>query len=118
MAKIGYYNTVWVDLTAAPKELRGRCKAHLARLAAAQHGVASGLRIETVDRENGILELKVSWDKQEFRFLFYRNGDIIYVVNFFVKKQPKTPLKEIQTAILRRKEIELDRAEVNHRGFQ
>lgn len=103
---------------AAPKELRGRCKAHLVRLAAAQHGVASGLRIESVDKQNGILELKVSWDKQEFRFLFYRDEDTIFVVNFFQKKQAKTPPKEIHIAVLRRKEIELDRAKIIHSGFQ
>lgn len=92
--------------------MRAKCKVHLTRLGQTQRGVDSGLSIEVVDKENGILELKIKWDKQEFRFLFYRAGGDIFIVNFFQKKTRKTPPSEINLAIQRKRDIGLDQANI------
>ena len=118
MAKLGFYHTVLEDLERTHVDLRGRCKAFLYRLSISQLGVDSGLDIQMVDKDHGILELKIKWNKQEFRILFYRHGGEIYVVNYFQKKKRKTPPNEIKIAISRRKDIELDRKTITYNGLQ
>jgi phage-related protein len=81
----------------------------LDRLANAQPGQASGLRIEKV--HDIITELKVSWNRQEFRFLFFNGpNSTTYIVHFFQKKTQKTPAREIDLAVTRREEILLESA--------
>ena len=64
-----------------------------------------------------IWELKVTWNKQEFGFLFfYGAGGAINFVNFFQKKARKTPLNEVSLANTRMKELQLDQA-VGTRGI-
>jgi phage-related protein len=96
------------ELESAETSLRARCKAHLIRLAEIQPGKASGLRLEKVAK--GISELKVSWNKQEYRFLFSSIKGEIFILVFFNKKTRKTPTSIIDLAESRMREIELDRA--------
>src|SRR5262249_16310437 len=105
MAVIAFYRAVWSELEGSDEGLRGACKARLRRLALAQPGVQSGLRLEKV--HPAITELKVSWNKQEFRLLFFRQQSMVYVVNFFQKKTKKCPPAEIDLAVKRMKEIQL-----------
>jgi phage-related protein len=110
MAVIAFYFRVWEDVDGSPSGLRGACKANLLRLATAQPGAPTGLRLEKVHPE--ITELKISWSKQEFRLLFYREGGMIFVVNFFQKKTRKCPPSEINLAVRRMKEIQFDRTKI------
>ena len=71
------------------------------------------IRVEKVT--DTIWELKVTWNKQEFRFLFfYGAGGAINFVNFFQKKARKTPLNEVSLANTRMKELQLDQAVGTH----
>jgi phage-related protein len=70
--------------------------------------VAHGLRLEKVQAH--ITELKVSWNRQEFRFLFFNQQQSIFIVNFFQKKTQKTPGSEIALAVARMREIQLGTA--------
>jgi phage-related protein len=107
MPVVGLHHLAWEDLSNAEPALRGACKANLARLATSRPGVPSGLRTEKVDPQ--IIELKVSWNKQEFRLLFfYGIQRLPIVVHFFQKKTRKTPKREIELAIRRMKEIQLE----------
>jgi phage-related protein len=99
------YPGVWAQVQGGPAGLRGACAAMLDRLRLG----AANIRVEKV--RSSILELKVSWGRQEFRFLFfYAPGRKIYLVNFFQKKTRKTPPSEIDLAIVRMREIELGNA--------
>jgi phage-related protein len=116
MPVIAFYHVVWEGLNGAEDGLRGACKANLSRLAAARPGVASGLRLEKVYEK--ITELKVSWNKQEFRLLFfYGPGNIAYVVNFFQKKTRKIPQTQIDLAVRRMKEIQLEQTTIITRSL-
>lgn len=112
MIPIDWYHSVWSDLEASNEILRARCKAGLSRLQLAQPGASSGLRIEKVSKD--ITELKISWNKQEFRFLFFYHEGRICILHFFQKKTKKTPPKEIDLAIARAKDIKLDRATIHN----
>jgi phage-related protein len=107
---VAFYYAVWEEIEASPNGLRAACKAHLVRLGAATPGIASGLRLEKVHPQ--ITELKISWNRQEFRLLFYRERGLIHVVNFFQKKTRKCPPNEIERALRRMREIELDQAKL------
>jgi phage-related protein len=108
MPVVGFHRLAWEDLSKVEGGLRGACKANLARLAEMRPGVASGLRLEKVHVE--ITELKVSWNKQEFRLLFFHLPvRLVCVVSLFQKKTRKTPDSEIKLALKRKKEIELER---------
>jgi phage-related protein len=111
MPVIAFYHVVWKDLSAAENGLRAACKANLNRLAAAKPGIPSGLRLEKVHPK--ITELKVSWNRQEFRLLFFYGANhTAYVVCFFQKKTRKTPQSQIDLAVARMKEIQLDQAPI------
>jgi len=110
MYALGWYHTVWKEVDGADVRLRARCKAALDRLQRMQPGVPSGLRLEKVHKN--ITELKVSWNKQEFRFLFFWQIHVIYIVHFFQKKTKKTPPSDIDLAVTRMKEIQLERASI------
>jgi phage-related protein len=108
---IAFYRLVWEELNATETGLRAACKANLARLAAAMPGTPSGLRLEKVHPK--ITELKVSWNRQEFRLLFFNGPNhTAYIVCFFQKKTRKTPKSEIDRAVARMKEIQLDQAAI------
>jgi phage-related protein len=115
MAGIAFYNLVWEELEASPSGLRGSCKAALRRLAEAQPGAPTGLRLEKL--QSAITELKVSWNRQEFRLLFFREQSVVYVVNFFQKKTRKCPPSEIARAVGRMTEIQVDQAKVLTRSL-
>jgi phage-related protein len=105
--ELNFYPQVWGDLQAAEPKLRATCKVHLLRLRDRQFG---GIRVEKI-ANSGLWELKVSWNKQEFRFLFFYGANrAINFVNFFQKKTRKTPTEEIALAIARMKEMQLDQA--------
>ena len=110
MAPVAFYRLVWEEVEASPTGLRAACKAFLARLANAQPGAPTGLRLEKLG--SSITELKVSWNRQEFRLLFFREHGIVHVVNFFQKKTRKCPPSEIALAVRRMKEIQLDRTKI------
>lgn len=108
MPAIAFYHTVWGELNAAESGLRAACKANLARLAVFHPGMPTGLRLEKL--QDKIIELKVSWNRQEFRLLFfYGSNKTAYIVNFFQKRTRKTPQREINLALARMREIELER---------
>ena len=110
MFELAFHHRVWQAVERADPGLRGACKAHLVRLRLMRQGVGS-LRIEKVDDK--IWELKISWNKQEFRFLwFYGSKMTIYLVCFFQKKTRKTPPSEIEVANARMREIQLEQAAV------
>jgi len=116
MPAIAFYRVVWEELSAAQTGLRAACKTNLDRLAGSRPGVASGLRLEKVQEK--ITELKVSWNKQEFRLLFfYEPNSTVYVVNFFQKKTRKIPQAQIDLAVQRMKEIQLDQTTIISRNF-
>jgi len=116
MPLIAFYRIVWEELNATESGLRGACKANLNRLAASRPGVPSGLRLEKVHEK--ITELKVSWNKQEFRLLFfYGPGSTAYIVNFFQKKTRKIPQAQIELAVKRMKEIQLEHATIITRSL-
>ena len=116
MPTIAFYHTVWGDLNAAESALRAACKANLARLAVFQPGMPTGLRLEKVHEK--IIDLKVSWNKQEFRLLFfYGSNKTVYIVNFFQKKTRKTPQREINLALARMREIQFEQSVVISRSL-
>jgi phage-related protein len=116
MPAIAFYHTVWGELNAAESELRAACKANLARLAVFQPGTPTGLRLEKV--HDKIIELKVSWNRQEYRLLFfYGPNQTAYIVNFFQKRTRKTPPREINLALVRMREIQLEQSVVISRSL-
>jgi phage-related protein len=103
---LNFYPKVWKDLSEADPKLRAVCKVHLIRLRDRQFGA---LRLEKITE--ALWELKVSWNKQEFRFLFFYGGQpAINFAHFFPKKKQKTPQNEIELATARMKEMQLDQA--------
>ena len=61
--------------------------------------------------QRGVFELRIDQNKQAFRLLFfYRPGRKIYFVVCFEKKTRKTPKEQIDLALRRKSEIELDEA--------
>ena len=110
MARLGWHHLVQEEVDRLDSALRARCKAHLDRLRDIQPGAPHGLRLEKVHAH--LTELKVSWNKQEFRFLFFSQGQNIYLVNFFQKKTRKTPPAEITLALARMREIQLGTANI------
>jgi phage-related protein len=116
MPLLAFYRTVWEELSAADSGLRAACKGHLDRLARARPGEASGLRLEKVHSK--VTELKISWNKQEFRLLFFHGPNhTVFVVHFFQKKTRKTPTSEINLAIKRREEVLIDQTIVTSGTF-
>jgi phage-related protein len=104
--ELRFYPQVWRDLEDAEVKLRAACKVHLLRLRDRQ---LNAIRSEKV--ASGLFELKVSWNKQEFRFLFFYGADqAINLVNFFQKTTRKTPKGEIDLGIAHMKEMQLDQA--------
>ena len=112
--KLGFHHVPWEDLEATDETLRAKCKLHLHRLANAIPGVDSGLSTEKLTTR--ITELKIKWNRQEFRFTFCRLDGQIFILSFFQKKTRKTPKHEIDLAESRMKDIQLDRAEI-HNGL-
>jgi phage-related protein len=110
MYELGWYHSVWKEVERTDANLRARCKAHLDRLQRMQPGLPHGLRLEKVHKL--MTELKVSWNKQEFRFLFFSQGRVILIVHFFQKKTGKTPPSDIELALSRMREIQLERATI------
>jgi phage-related protein len=110
MHTIGWHRLAWQEINGTQSGLRAACKANLDRLQRMQPGAPHGLRLEKVHRQ--ITELKISWNKQEFRILFFWHMRIIMVVHFFQKTTRKTPSHEIKLAESRMKEIQLDQANV------
>jgi phage-related protein len=53
---------------------------------------------------DGLWELRVPFGGQTFRLLFFVEGNALIMVHAFSKKTPKTPLKELNTAIARIKD--------------
>jgi phage-related protein len=116
MPAIAFYRVVWEELSAAQTGLRAACKTNLDRLAGSRPGVASGLRLEKV--QGKITELKVSWNKQEFRLLFFYGPKQHRVrCELFQKKTRKIPQAQIDLAVQRMKEIQLDQTTIINRGF-
>jgi phage-related protein len=110
MYALGWYHSVRKEVEGTDVRLRARCKAALDKLQRMQPGVPSGLRLEKVHKH--ITKLKVSWNKQEFRFLFFWQAHVICIVHFFQKKTKKTPPSDIDLAVNRMKEIQLERAAI------
>jgi phage-related protein len=108
MYRLGWHYLVWKEVEGQDAKLRARCKAHLDRLLRMQPGVPSGLRLEKV--HSRITELKISWNRQEYRFLFFQELDVIYIVNYFQKKTRAIPASEIDLAVARMREIQLERS--------
>ena len=62
---------------------------------------------DTALLSDGIFELRTKHSSNIVRTLyFFHKGKVIIVTNSFIKKSQKTPKKEIQTAIERKKEYE------------
>ncbi len=94
------------DFEGSEDGLRGAGKALLDRLARKGQG-AGGLRIEKV--RSGIFELKLSWNQREFRFLFFYGASRkIYIAHFLEKKSRKLSPHDIDLALVRKREIELE----------
>jgi phage-related protein len=110
MNQLAWYHSVRKEVEAAETNLRAKCKAHLDRLLRMQPGMPHGLRLEKV--HTLITELKVSWNKQEFRFLFFSQSHTIFIVHFFQKKTGKTPSRDIDLALNRMREIQLERVPI------
>lgn len=102
---VNFYPSVWTELQATEVKLRAACKVHLTRLKNREFGA---IRVEKVT--DGLWELKVSWKKQEFRFLFFYGRQAVNIVRLFQKKTTKTPQSEITLATDRMKEMQLDQA--------
>ena len=102
---LNFYPVVWKDLSDADPLLRAVCKVHLIRLRDRQFGA---LRLEKAS--DALWELKTSWNRQEFRFLFFYGSQAANFVNFFPKNTTKMRLKEIALATSRMKEMQLDQA--------
>jgi phage-related protein len=100
-----FYPTVWQDLESAEPKLRAVAKVHLLRLRERRF---DAIRVEKLG--DGLWELKISWNKQEFRFLFFYGLEAANFVNFFQKKTRKTPSSEIALGVARMKEMQLDQA--------
>ena len=47
---------------------------------------------------SNLFELRIK-GKQEVRIFYHFNKEKVYLIHAFIKKQPKTPLKEIKTAL-------------------
>lgn len=104
---IAFHQSASVDFEAADKKLRAAGKAHLERLRTRQFG---GIRVEKVT-DAGLWELKISWNRQEFRFLFfYGQPQTVNVVHFFQKKSRKISSKDIDLGTGRMKEMQLDQS--------
>ncbi len=106
---LNWHPLVWQELEAADAKLRAACKVHLLKLQERQFG---SIWVEKVTE--AIWELKVTWNKQEFRFLFFYGASGANFVNFFQKKSRKTPPNELTLATTRMKELQLDEAVGSH----
>lgn len=107
-----FHPEVWQELEEANVKLRATCKVHLIRL---RDGHFGSIRVEKVSEK--VWELKVSWNRQEYRFLyFYGGSQAVNFVHFFQKKSRKTPPAAITLATTRMKEMQLDRA-IGIHGF-
>jgi phage-related protein len=113
MYTLGWHYLVWEELERTDTVLRARCKAHLDRLEKLQPGTSHGLKLEKV--HTNITELKIKWNKQECRFLFFLQNQVLYIVNFFQKKTRTTPVREIDIAVVRMRDIQLGRATIIYR---
>ena len=76
--KLGLHHVPWTELEAADDALRAKCKLHLSRLVQVIPGIDSGLSLEKL--ADGITELKIKWNKQEFRFTFFRLDGQIFIL--------------------------------------
>jgi phage-related protein len=103
--ELNFYPDVWDDLQNAEKKLRAACKTHLARLRDRQFG---SIRLEKATES--LWELKISWNKQEFRFLFFYGDQAANFVNFFPKTSRKISKSEIDLAEKRMRKMQLDQA--------
>lgn len=64
------------------------------------------LRTQDVKKiKDGLFELRVSYDGQEFRIFFCTYKARYWLLHGFIKKQQQTPLKEIETAENRMNEL-------------
>src|SRR5579863_4276937 len=80
------YRGLWDSIQDLDPRLRAVCAVHLDRL---RNGHAN---IRTEKIREGVMELKISWNKQEFRFLYCHSpGRIIDILVFFQKKTRKLP---------------------------
>ena len=53
-----------------------------------------------IEGTNGLFELRISWEGKAYRiFCFFEKGNKIILCNGFIKKDQKTPKKEIIKAI-------------------
>jgi len=103
---LGLHKAVATDLEQTDVSLRARCKAQLYKLGKSDIRLEPGLRIEKIN--NRLYELKVKWNKQEFRFLYaILHGDKI-ILHFFQKKSAKLKGREIDVATKRLTELDLN----------
>lgn len=101
---LNFHPIVWNQIEGVDRKLRAACKVHLIRLRDRKFGA---IRVEKLT-DSGIWELNVSWNKQEFRFLFFYGRQAVNFANFFQKKTRKTPSSEIDLAVARMREMQLD----------
>jgi phage-related protein len=92
-------------LEAIPKKARAKCLARLERLSELGHELR---RPESDLLRDGIYELRVGLQGQNFRMLYFFHGQVAAVVSHGLKKERVVPVKEIDLAVKRKKAFEAD----------
>jgi phage-related protein len=90
----------WLDTL--PAKAQDKCLARLVRLEMLGHELR---RPEADFLRNGIYELRVSLQGQQYRMLYFFHGKVATVVSHGLIKEQKVPPKEIDRAVTRKNQF-------------
>lgn len=71
------------------------------------------MRTNSAPLGDGLFELKVKFNKMEYRLLYFFHDQAAHVVNCFIKKTRKTPQSELDLARKRMRLVKADTGEEN-----
>lgn len=94
---------VWLD--EQPRKVQDKCIAKISRLAE----LGNELRRPEVDfLRDGIYELRASYQGVHYRMPYFFAGKAVVVLSHGLTKERAVPLREIDTAIRRKRQVEGD----------
>ncbi|MFN7925900.1 MAG: type II toxin-antitoxin system RelE/ParE family toxin [Bryobacteraceae bacterium] len=91
----------WLD--GLPAKVRAKCVSRLDRLAELGHELR---RPEADYLTDGIYELRASYQGVHYRMLYFFGGQAVVVLSHGLTKLQEVPIREIKTAIDRKKKVE------------
>jgi phage-related protein len=95
-----------------PAKVQDKCRAQIERLKAQGHE----LRRPAADYlEEGIYELRVSWQRVNYRMLYFFHGRVAAVLSHGLTKERRVPPREIAQAKVRKRKFEEHSAVHTHK---